>query len=104
VQPPVKPEAKYTAAGKYNWRVKTPPTKLPDITIAISGCPNNCAQSAVADIGLTGMLRKINDKPVEHFKITTGGGRGRTPVLGKDVGVFTTDDSLTAIKDILNNI
>jgi sulfite reductase (ferredoxin) len=31
---------------------------FPDVRINISGCPNNCAQSAVSDIGLTGALRK----------------------------------------------
>ncbi len=50
--------------------------------IRISGCPNGCAQSAVAGIGLTGKIKKDSDgSRVEGFSAVTSGGMGKTPVL-----------------------
>jgi len=47
------------------------------LRINISGCPNNCAQSCVADIGLSGMLRKRNGESEACYKIFTNGGNGQ---------------------------
>lgn len=46
-------------------------------TVCISGCPNGCAQSSVADIGLVGVL--VSDGPVrrEAYNVLAGGGMGR---------------------------
>jgi sulfite reductase beta subunit-like hemoprotein len=50
--------------------------------IRISGCPNGCAQSAVAGIGLTGKIKKDSGgSRVEGFSVATSGGMGKTPVL-----------------------
>jgi len=50
--------------------------------IRISGCPNGCAQSAVAGIGLTGKIRKDSGgSRVQGFSVVTSGGMGKTPVL-----------------------
>jgi sulfite reductase beta subunit-like hemoprotein len=57
--------------------------------IRISGCPNMCAQSAVADIGLIGRIKKDADgKKVEGFSVITGGGMGKTPELSKQYSSF----------------
>lgn len=50
-------------------------------TIAISGCPNHCAQSAVADIGLCGCIKTIDGKRQEAYQIYRGGGNGKTSRL-----------------------
>ncbi len=47
--------------------------RKPDVRICISGCPNGCAHSAVADIGLIGMRRNRNGQSVDCFRILTGG-------------------------------
>jgi sulfite reductase beta subunit-like hemoprotein len=57
--------------------------------IRISGCPNMCAQSAVADIGLIGRIKKDADgNKVEGFSVVTGGGMGKTPELAKQYSSF----------------
>ena len=57
--------------------------------IRISGCPNMCAQSAVADIGLIGRTKKDADgNRVEGFSVVTGGGMGKTPELAKQYSSF----------------
>jgi sulfite reductase beta subunit-like hemoprotein len=64
-------------------------SKLPKgcgLLVAISGCPNNCSQAAVADIGLVGrMLRRDGREHVEGYKLYAGGGKGETPALAKEL-------------------
>jgi sulfite reductase beta subunit-like hemoprotein len=50
-------------------------------SVRISGCPNGCAQSAVADIGLSGGRKGGHDA----YEVRFGGGGGRTPALGEIV-------------------
>jgi sulfite reductase beta subunit-like hemoprotein len=50
-------------------------------TIAISGCPNHCAQSAVADVGLCGCVKTIDGIRQEAYQIYRGGGNGKTSQL-----------------------
>jgi len=68
--------------------------KLPiDVTIAISGCPNGCAQTTVADIGLAGRLSRgisydnpdSNQDEQEVFDLYLGGGMGRNYKLAEVV-------------------
>jgi sulfite reductase (ferredoxin) len=48
-----------------------------DISIHINGCPNACARTQVADIGLKGMLMlNAHGEQVEGFQIHLGGGLG----------------------------
>ena len=57
--------------------------------IRISGCPNGCAHSAVAGIGLSGRVRKDeNGNRVEGFQVFTGGGMGLTDVLANEYEKF----------------
>jgi len=56
-----------------------------DLTIAINGCPNNCAHAPVADIGLIGRKRTIDGVPTECFRLLAGGGRGTTPRLAEEL-------------------
>lgn len=39
----------------------------------ISGCPNACGRHPVADIGLSGLLRRIDGQPVPHYAVHLGG-------------------------------
>jgi sulfite reductase beta subunit-like hemoprotein len=62
--------------------------KWKDKMIAISGCPNNCAQSAVADIGLCGCVKTIDGRRQEAYQVSIGGGCGRNDRLAKAVGAI----------------
>jgi sulfite reductase (ferredoxin) len=49
------------------------------ITVNVNGCPNSCARSQVADIGLKGQLVVDDDgRQVEGFQVHLGGGIGLT--------------------------
>jgi sulfite reductase (ferredoxin) len=48
-----------------------------DISIHLNGCPNACARTQVADIGLKGMLvMNAHGEQVEGFQVHLGGGLG----------------------------
>jgi sulfite reductase (ferredoxin) len=73
-----------------------------DISIHINGCPNACARTQIADIGLKGML-VMNDegKQVEGFQVHLGGGlgmaQGQTAGFGRKLrGLKTTAADLPA--------
>ena len=54
------------------------------ISINVNGCPNACARTQVADIGLKGQLVMDQDgNQVEGFQVHLGGGLGLDPKFGK---------------------
>ncbi|HEV7172576.1 nitrite/sulfite reductase [Pedococcus sp.] len=62
--------------------------RLPDFdvpfSIHINGCPNSCARTQVADIGLKGMVQTDDDgNLVETFQVHLGGGLGTEPQLAR---------------------
>jgi len=76
---------------------------LSNLLISISGCPNNCAHSAVADIGLVGILRKENNQSTQQFRIFVGGGNGKNDRLAQQFSVVKAGDVPNAIHNLLNN-
>ena len=54
------------------------------ITVNVNGCPNACARTQVADIGLKGMIAMDADgNQVEGFQVHLGGGIGLHDTFGK---------------------
>ena len=73
-----------------------------DISIHLNGCPNACARTQVADIGLKGQLvMNARGEQVEGFQIHLGGGlgmaQGQTAGFGRKVrGLKATAEELPA--------
>lgn len=71
-----------------------------DITINLNGCPNACARTQVADIGLKGQIVMDSDgRQVEGFQVHLGGGlalsEGEDSAFGRKVrGLKTTAEEL----------
>ena len=71
-----------------------------DISIHLNGCPNACARTQVADIGLKGMLvMDEHGHQVEGFQVHLGGGlgmaQGQTAGFGRKLrGLKTTAEEL----------
>lgn len=59
--------------------------KLADnpLNIALSACPNTCANHSVSDIGLQGCKTKVDGETVEAFHVFFGGGTGDDLAFGK---------------------
>jgi sulfite reductase (ferredoxin) len=66
------------------------------LTININGCPNACARTQIADIGLKGMIvTDAGGAQVEGFQVHLGGGLGLDAGFGKKVrGHKVTGDEL----------
>lgn len=68
--------------------VATLESRFPDldtpVTVNVNGCPNACARTQVADIGLKGQLVLDEDgNQVEGFQVHLGGGLGLDPQFGR---------------------
>ena len=66
------------------------------LTININGCPNACARTQIADIGLKGMIvTDAHGEQVEGFQVHLGGGLGLDSGFGRKVrGHKITGDEL----------
>ncbi|NPC96794.1 nitrite/sulfite reductase [Nocardioides sp. zg-DK7169] len=53
------------------------------ITINVNGCPNACARTQVADIGLKGQLVMADGEQVEGFQVHLGGATGLNANFGR---------------------
>lgn len=73
----------------------------PEVGINISGCPNNCAHSTVADIGLVGMQRKQKGKPTECYCLFTGGGNGQNDKSAEQSDIVCAKDVPATLKRLL---
>jgi sulfite reductase (NADPH) hemoprotein beta-component len=71
------------------------------LRINISGCPNSCAHSSAANIGLIGMRRKRNEQLVDCFRLFTGGHNGIDSQLAKPGDVIFAEDIPAAVEQLL---
>lgn len=58
---------------------------LSGLTVCISGCPNGCAHSRVADVGLVGVRATLDGQSTDAYDLFAHGGMGRTPDLSQPV-------------------
>ncbi|MDN5743824.1 MAG: nitrite/sulfite reductase, partial [Nocardioidaceae bacterium] len=73
------------------------------ITVNVNGCPNSCARTQVADIGLKGQLVLDEDgHQVEGFQVHLGGGIGLTQGLGRKLRAHKVTS--TGLDDYVTNI
>lgn len=73
---------------------------LPDgctLRICLSGCSNNCAHAAVADIGFTGRIKTIDGVRTECFRLVAGGGHGCTAALAVELHPAVPADSVPRV-------
>jgi sulfite reductase (ferredoxin) len=53
------------------------------ITVNVNGCPNSCARTQVADVGLKGMIVLHEGRQVEGFQVHLGGALGLRAGFGR---------------------
>ncbi|MGZ4465287.1 MAG: hypothetical protein ACXVW0_08015 [Nocardioides sp.] len=72
------------------------------ITVNVNGCPNACARTQVADIGLKGQLVMSDGEQVEGFQVHLGGATGLGASFGRKLRAHKVtsaglDDYVTAV-------
>ena len=73
------------------------------ITVNVNGCPNACARTQVADIGLKGQLVLDADgNQVEGYQVHLGGGLGLEPQFGKKLRAHKVTS--TGLDDYVTNV
>jgi sulfite reductase (ferredoxin) len=76
------------------------------LTININGCPNACARTQIADIGLKGMIvTDANGEQVDGFQVHLGGGLGLDAGFGRKVRghKITGDDLADYVERVVRN-
>jgi len=73
------------------------------VTVCISGCPNGCAQSGVAAIGLSGFTRTVEGVRTECFRVLARGGMGKSPVLAREVAAAPSPEVPGIVARLLEN-
>ena len=56
-----------------------------DFVLHVSGCPNNCCPSNIAEIGLLGRSLRKDDQVVQAYDVLLGGGFGPEPTFGRRI-------------------
>jgi sulfite reductase (ferredoxin) len=73
------------------------------ITVNVNGCPNACARTQVADIGLKGQLVLDGDgRQVEGFQVHLGGGLGLDPTFGRKLRAHKVTSA--GLDDYVSNV
>jgi sulfite reductase (ferredoxin) len=77
--------------GFARWLVEELEERVPEfdanLKLHIAGCPNDCGQHWIADIGLQGAKAKVNGQMVDAFDIFLGGGVGAQARFARRVNV-----------------
>ncbi len=72
------------------WLVEEMEERLPgfdqQIRVNVTGCPNNCGQAWIADIGLEGKKAKYDGEMVDAFNFSVGGGLGKQASFARATG------------------
>ena len=70
-----------------SWLVDELERRVPEldvpITVNVNGCPNSCARTQVADVGLKGMIVLSAGQQVEGFQVHLGGALGLEAGFGR---------------------
>jgi len=73
------------------------------ITVNLNGCPNACARTQVADIGLKGQLvLDAEGRQVEGYQVHLGGALGLNPGFGKKLRAHKVTS--TGLGDYVSNV
>lgn len=71
-----------------------------DRKICVSGCPNGCTHSAVADVGLIGQIQNVEGQRVDAFVMMAGGGSGRDERMAQSCGVWPAQHVPEKLKEL----
>lgn len=79
------------------------PDMQEQLMISVTGCPNNCAQYAVADIGLVGCkVKNPEGEMLDAFRVFLGGRLGDEAQFGKALdGRYLHNDIHVALKQLM---
>ncbi|MHA2006241.1 MAG: nitrite/sulfite reductase [Promethearchaeota archaeon] len=103
----VKPHAKQIISSLVNYLIGNYELEILNesgLVIQANGCPNHCCASSLSEIGLSGILKKIEGEEIQAYNIVLGGGVGPDAVLGRVIERGILHDQVTEkIASLVNN-
>lgn len=91
--------------GFAKWLVEEMEERLPgfdqELKINVTGCPNNCGQAWIADIGLEGKKVKHEGEMVDAFNFSLGGALGEHAGFARTTGYRATAKEVPAAMERL---
>lgn len=76
--------------------------ELPEVRVLISGCPNACGHHPSATLGLYGIARRIDDRPVPFYEVLAGGRmENGVRVLAEPRGAVPAKNVPALVRDFL---
>jgi sulfite reductase (ferredoxin) len=94
--------------GFARWLVEEMETRMPgfdqQLRLNVTGCPNNCGQAWIADVGLEGKKIKHDGKLVDAWYFSLGGALGKHAGLARQVNYrCASHDVPDALERLLSN-
>ncbi len=99
-------ETKVRAKKLFDYLDAEFPGMQEQVMVSVTGCPNNCAQYSVADIGIVGCKVKVKndsgiEEPQDAFRVFLGGRLGDEAQFGQALdGRYLHDDIHHTLKEI----
>jgi sulfite reductase beta subunit-like hemoprotein len=73
----------------------------PEFRIAISGCPNECSQVLINDIGFVGTIGSYGGQKVQGYEMAAGGSLRGEGCLATRIAFVSPEDVIPTLRDVL---
>lgn len=73
----------------------------PEFTVAVSGCPNECGQTRVNDIGFIGAFGSYGGAKLKGFEMVAGGSLRDSGRLAARIAFVSSEDIIPTLRDVL---
>lgn len=74
----------------------------PEFRVAISGCPNECSQTRVNDLGFVGTFGSYGGKKLQGFEMVAGGSLRDSGRLATRIAFVSSEDIVPTLRDVLS--
>jgi len=76
-------------------------TLPPEFKVAISGCPNECTQVLVNDVGFIGAIGSYGGQKLQGFELAAGGSLQGDGRLAARIAFVSPEDVISTLRDVL---
>lgn len=73
-----------------------------DFRVAVSGCPNECSQAGINDVGFVGAVGSYGGRRVPGFELVVGGSVNGPGRLAERIAFISPEDVVPTLRDLLD--
>jgi dissimilatory sulfite reductase (desulfoviridin) alpha/beta subunit len=82
-------------------KTETTRTLPPDFQVAVSGCPNECSQVLINDIGFIGAIGSYQGQKAQGFEMVVGGSIRGEGQLATRIAFVSSEDVVPTLRDVI---